>query len=415
MITPQQTLDLTKLHESTAGNTFRLGDQPPVFVRGEGALLFDASGKRFVDLVSGSATTSLGYAHPAHRAAVVEVLETGILHTGTRLPSPFRAQLYDRLTKLFPARLDTVLLANSGAEANEAAMKAAQFATGRHRIVAFEGGYHGRTVGALSVTDGVRIRASFSLLDTVDQVPFARSKAEVATALVSLETTLAQRARQGTPVAAVIIEAVQAVSGLIEPPASFLIGVERLTREAGALLIVDEIWNGIGRTGSWFAFERSGLVPDMVTLGKGLSGGVPLSAVVGPASILKSWSPGMHTSTFQGNPVACAMAVATLETIARDQLLERVRSNIEPVLNAALAKLGTAHGVIATRVVGAQAAIQLKDAEAVAAIQSRGIEHGLLLYGGGKTGECLMLIPPLIIAPSELEAGLSIVLKLLMA
>ena len=168
-----RTLGITRQRESSAANTFRTTDRPPVFTSGDGAWLATANGERWLDLVCGSATTNLGHGHPAHRAAIARALDTGIIHTGTRLPSPFRADLYDRLASILPARLGCFQLVNSGAEAVEAALKAAQFATGRRRLLSFAGGYHGRTLGALSVTHGSRIRDPFTTLDSVvDFLPY---------------------------------------------------------------------------------------------------------------------------------------------------------------------------------------------------------------------------------------------------
>ncbi len=286
MTDPARTLALTQRHETSASNTFRLVDDPPVFIRGEGAFLYTADGEAFLDLVCGSATSSLGHDHPAHRAALLAAIHTGILHTGTRLPSPFRAGLYERLAAILPKQLDTFLLANSGAEAVEAAIKAAQFATGSKALIAFAGGYHGRTLGALSVTDGQRITRPFSRLPEVTRIHFPLSANETEAALTELEAALTTQ-----PVAAVIVEAVQAVSGLREAPQGFLLSVHALCRRHGALLIIDEIWNGLGRCGTMFGFERHNIVPDLVTFGKGLSASLPLSGVAGSGAVLKAWPP----------------------------------------------------------------------------------------------------------------------------
>lgn len=420
-MTPERTLDLTRRHETGASNTFRLDPDPPVFVRGAGAHLFTADGRAFLDLACGSSTTVLGHGHPAQRAAAEAVMATGILHTGTRLPSPFRAELYEELAGRLPAGLDVVHLANAGTEATEIALKAAQFATGRHRFLRFEGGYHGRTIGALSVTSGERIRAPFALLDgRVDVVPYPVRGAgphAVSSALQQLGDRLAAARATGDPVAAVIVEAVQGVAGVREAEDGFLAAAAALAREAGALVIADEIWTGFGRAGRWFAFERAGVVPDLVTLGKALSAGPPLSAVAGPADILKRWPAGMHTSTFQGNPLSCAVAVATLRTLASERLVERADAVIGPALAAGLAPLGDAPGVAGLRVAGAQAAVDLgpDGAARAAAVQRMALREGLLLYGGGPDGQCVMLIPPLVIAEDDLAAACAAVVRLVTA
>lgn len=414
MIDPTDTLRLTRAHESTAANTFRLVPDPPVFVRGDGPWLITADGVRYLDLVCGSATTSLGHAHPAHLAAVQRALGSGILHTGTRLPSPFRAELYDRLQAILPPGLTHIQLVNSGAEAVEAAIKAAQFATGRSRLVAFEGGYHGRTLGALSLTSGPRIRAPFRLLDaTIDILPFPGLDFTAEQALDAAAALFASRAAAGDLPALVLVEAVQAVSGLIPAGTAFLQGLSDLCRKHDIPLALDEIWNGIGRTGHWFGFTPSAITPDLVIMGKALSGGLPLSAVAAGKRFLGNWPAGMHTSTFQGNPLACAMAVATLDTIGNDDLLSHVRTVIAPVLTLALMPLRGKPGVADVCVAGAQAAISFctpdgqPDPARAQALQRAMLGRQTLVYGGGKSGECLMLVPPLNLAGEALSGALA--------
>ena len=394
MLSGEEVLRLTRLHESAAANTFRITDRPPVFVSGSGAVLRTADGTEFLDFVAGSSSAALGYGHPAHQQALAKAARSGIFHTGTRLPSPFRAELYRKLSELLPPGLDCFQLVNSGAEAIEAAIKAAQYATGRHGLISFEGGYHGRTLGALSVTSGQRIRDPFPVRS--DLVRFFPYEID---ALASIGAALAEMKP-----AALIIEAVQGVSGIRMRPRAFFEGLTKLCSEHGVLMIVDEIWNGFGRCGTWFGFEHHGIVPDMVVMGKALSSSLPLSCVAARAEVLKTWPPGMHTSTFQGNPLACAMAGAVIDTIRSDDLLGHVRKVIEPAFSSLADDL---KGIAEARVCGAQMAIDVGDASRCALIQRAGLEHGLLLYGGGVNGECLMLVPPLVITGAQLEEGLS--------
>lgn len=411
----RKTLETTRRRESTAANTFRIVPDPPVFVAGEGAWLVDESGRRFLDLTCGSATTSLGHGHPAHKAAIQRALDTGILHTGTRLPSPFRAELYERLSEILPPHLDSFQLANSGAEAVEAALKAAQYATGRKRIISFEGGYHGRTMGALSATHGARIRDPFSTLDQlVDFLPYPCDEAESDGCLEVLEARLGELKRANELPAVLIIEPVQGVSGVYEAPGRFLRAVQVRCRELGIVFIADEIWSGFGRAGRWFSFDRAGLEPDLVTMGKALSGGLPLAAVAGPARLLQRWPPGMHTSTFQGNPLACAVAVANIDAIREEKLIERVTETIEPIL-------GNLRRFAGARVTGAQAAVPLtRSGEAPTSrlaeqLQRACLDDGLLVYAGGRDGESLMLVPPLVIESSELGVAVDRVIQLLVS
>jgi 4-aminobutyrate aminotransferase len=392
-------------------------------VRGDGPWLFTASGARYLDLVCGSATTSLGHGHPAHLSAIKTALASGILHTGTRLPSPFRAALYDQLQAILPAGLIRIQLLNSGAEAVEAAIKAAQFATGRKRLVAFEGGYHGRTLGALSVTSGERIRAPFGLMETtVDILPYpGTGRVSSGQALAAAEQLFQTRAAASDLPALVIVEAAQAVSGIIGPDPDFLRGLQNLCQRHDVPLALDEIWNGIGRTGQWFGFELAGLAPDLVIMGKAISAGLPLSAVAAGERFLGVWPAGMHTSTFQGNPLACAMATATLETIRTDGLLEHVRSSVALNLTQALSPLAGQHGVAAVRVLGAQVAVAFQDATGqpdaarVTALQRALLDRRILAYGGGRDGDCLMLVPPLNLGADTLSEALAILVALIQA
>ena len=415
----EEILDITRQRESSAANTFRTTDSPPVFTSGQGAWLATTTGERYLDLVCGSATSNLGHGHPAHRAAVVRALDTGIIHTGTRLPSAFRVELYERLASILPARLACFQLVNSGAEAVEAAIKVAQYVTGRQRLLSFAGGYHGRTLGALSVTHGARIREPFSTLDRiVDFLPYpctagsTGSSHDTQACLAALDARLAELADAGDPPAALIVEAVQGVGGVIAPPPAFLAGLQLRCRAHGVLLVADEIWSGFGRCGEWFSFQRSGIEPDLVVMGKALSAGLPLSAVAGPSDILKAWPPGMHTSTFQGNPLSCAMAVATIDTIRTEGLLNRAKNTIEVLLRRRLAPLDELRTVREVRVVGAQAAIELvdedgvPDADRVGRLQRRCLDERLLVYGGGRHGNALILVPPLVIDEADLGSAL---------
>ena len=418
-------LATTRQRESAAANTFRTTNTPPVFTTGEGAWLATADGERYLDLVCGSATSNLGHGHPAHRAAIARALDTGIIHTGTRLPSPFRAALYERLASVLPAALDCFQLVNSGAEAVEAALKVAQYATGRRRFLSFRGGYHGRTLGALSVTHGARIRDPFTTLDSiVDFLPYPSASDPIgpvhdtAACLAALDARLEELAGQGDLPAAVIVEAIQGVGGVIAAPQAFLTGLRHRCRDRGVLLIADEIWSGFGRSGRWFAFEHSGIEPDLVVLGKALSGGLPLSAVAGSPDILKAWPSGMHTSTFQGNPLACAMAVATIEAIRDEGLLDRAAHVIEPLLRRKLAPLAGLRAVHDVRVAGAQAAVEFvredgsPDADRVGRLQRTCLDEHLLVYAGGWHASALILVPPLVVDEADLDVALDRIVAL---
>ncbi|TQM83865.1 acetylornithine aminotransferase [Saccharothrix saharensis] len=277
-------------------------------VRGEGAHVWDADGNRYLDLLTGIAVNALGHAHPAIVAAVTDQIGR-IGHTSNLYINEPALELAERLLDLSGVDGDgRVLFCNSGAEANEAAFKLSR-RTGRTKVVATDGGFHGRTMGALALTGQPGKRAPFEpLVPGVVHVPFGD--------VAALEAAIDDET------AAFVVEPIQGENGVVVPPEGYLQAARRITAEHGALLVLDEVQTGIGRLGTWFAFQQVGVVPDVITLAKGLGGGLPLGAciAVGPAKDL--FEPGQHGTTFGGNPVCCAAALAVLDTIAADGLLE---------------------------------------------------------------------------------------------
>jgi acetylornithine aminotransferase len=280
-------------------------------VRGRGARVWDAAGRQYLDLLAGIAVNALGHAHPAVVNAVTEQIMT-LGHVSNLYVAPSVLELAERLLEVLGMTGEgRVLFCNSGAEANETAFKIAR-RTGRPTIVAASGGFHGRTMGALALTGQPAKRAPFEpMTPGVVHVPYGDAAAMAAA--VDANT------------AAVIVEPIQGEAGIVVPPPNYLAALRRITASAGALLILDEVQTGIARTGEWFAHQRSGITPDVVTVAKGLGGGLPIGAciAVGPAATLLS--PGQHGTTFGGNPVCCAAALAVLRTIADDDLIGHVR------------------------------------------------------------------------------------------
>ncbi len=419
----ERSIAWTRQHESTALNTFSLGDEPPLFVRGEGPFLFTEAGERFVDLIAGSAVTSLGHGLPAHREAIARATERGIYHTGTRLAHAERAALYHDLASVLPAALTRYHLVSVGTEAVETAIKAAQYHTRRPRIFAFEGGYHGRTVGALSITHAEHLHRIFSTLkDVVTFIPYPyRFRAgaalvdqeELATfCLETLEQRLADAKAANDLPSSIILEAIQGTSGAIKPPAGFLSEVRSLADRYDVLLIVDEIWTGFGRTGKWFAFQHDDVLPDLVCLSKGLTAGLPLAGVAGRDDILGAWPAGIHTSTFQGNPIACAMARATIAEMKVNRWVEHAAGPIEQSFAAKLTPLRDRSSIRDLRWIGAAAAIEFAgadgapDPETRRAIQEACFERKILVYGGGRQANTIMLLPPINIDVAVLDETL---------
>lgn len=277
-------------------------------VRGEGAWVFDADGRRYLDLLGGIAVNALGHAHPAVVAAVTE--QIGQLgHTSNLYINPVTVELAEALLDVSGfAGNGRVMFCNSGAEALEAAFKITRL-TGSGKVVAAEGAFHGRTMGALALTGQPGKRAPFEpLTPGVTHVPFGDVNA--LEAAVDNET------------AAVFLEPVLGEGGVVPAPDGYLAAAREITSKHGALLVVDEVQTGIGRLGTWFGFQQAGITPDLITLAKGLGGGLPLGAVIGVGAAGDLFGPGQHGTTFGGNPVCCAAGLAVLRTVAADRLPE---------------------------------------------------------------------------------------------
>lgn len=277
-------------------------------VRGEGATVFDADGAAYLDLVGGIAVNALGHAHPAVVRAVSEQVGT-LGHTSNLYINPVGVELAETLLDI-AGLSGKVLFCNSGAEAVEAAIKLTRL-TGKSKIVACDGGFHGRTMGALAVTGQPAKREPFEpLLPGVTHVPFGD--------IAALESAV------DGDTAAVFVEPVLGEGGVVPAPDGYLRAARDITTAAGALLVLDEVQSGIGRLGSWFAFQQAGITPDVVTLAKGLGGGLPLGAVIGVGQAGELLRPGQHGTTFGGNPIACAAGLAVIATIREQGLLDRV-------------------------------------------------------------------------------------------
>jgi acetylornithine aminotransferase len=300
--------DLTRRWQGALMNNYGTPRLP--LVRGEGARLWDADGREYLDFVGGIAVNALGHAHPAVVDAVSRQIAS-LGHVSNLFVAEPPVALAERLLELF-GREGRVYFCNSGAEANEGAFKIGRL-TGRRHMVATEGGFHGRTMGALALTGQPGKQEPFRPLPgDVTHVPYG--DAQALAAAVTDETAL------------VIIEPIQGENGVVVPPAGYLKAARAITANAGALLVLDEVQTGVGRTGHWFAYQaHEGVLPDVVTLAKGLGGGLPLGATVAFGRAAELLRPGQHGTTFGGNPVACAAGLAVLDTIAGEGLLENVK------------------------------------------------------------------------------------------
>ncbi|GGV67976.1 MULTISPECIES: acetylornithine transaminase [Streptomyces] len=300
--------DLTARWQGALMNTYGTPRLP--LVRGEGARLWDADGKEYLDFVGGIAVNALGHAHPAVVEAVTRQISR-LGHVSNLFVAEPPVALAERLLQLF-GRDGRVFFCNSGAEANEGAFKIGRL-TGRRHMVATRGGFHGRTMGALALTGQPGKQEPFlPLPGEITHVPYG--DAQALAAAVTEETAL------------VIIEPIQGENGVVPPPPGYLKAARAITAATGALLVLDEVQTGVGRTGHWFAYQaHEGVLPDVVTLAKGLGGGLPLGATVAFGRAAGLMRPGQHGTTFGGNPVACAAGLAVLDTIEAEGLLDNVK------------------------------------------------------------------------------------------
>ncbi|MFJ9390213.1 acetylornithine transaminase [Nocardioides sp. NPDC101246] len=365
-------------------NTF--GAPKLVLTRGEGAHVWDENGKEYVDLLAGIAVNALGHAHPALVSAVTSQMSS-LGHVSNFFTSQPQVELAEALLARVPGgETGKVFFTNSGTEANEAGFKLTR-RTGRTHIVAAQGAFHGRSMGALALTAKEAYRAPFEPLPgEVTFVPYG--DAEALAAAVTDET------------AAIILEPIQGEAGVIVPPADYLASARAVADEHGALLWLDEVQSGLGRTGRWFAHETAGVTADIVTLAKGLGGGFPIGACIGLGRAATLFEPGNHGTTFGGNPVACAAGLAVIETIESDGLLEHVT-----VLGQKL-RDGLAADPRVARVDGEGLFIGVVlaglDSGAVAAAA---LEAGFILNNA--TPERIRIVPPLVLTEDDAEALLA--------
>ncbi|PPH47801.1 acetylornithine transaminase [Rathayibacter sp. AY1C9] len=359
---------------------------PPLAVleRGEGCRVWDVDGREYLDFLGGIAVNSLGHAHPVFVEAVTR--QAGALaHVSNYFATAPQIELAETLRRLTGAgETGRVYFANSGTEANEAAFKLARLnaAGGRHRVLALQNAFHGRTMGALALTGKAAMRAPFE--------PMPGGVEHLEASIESLEAALDES------VAALIVEPIQGEAGVIPLPGGYLERARELTREHGALLIVDEIQTGVGRTGRWFAYQEAGILPDAVTLAKGLGGGFPVGALVtfGEASDLLQ--KGHHGSTFGGNPLATAVAGAVLAEIERADLLGNARERGAQIVDALTALdspliggvrgAGLLLGIALTRPVAAELAAACLDA-------------GLIVNAANDSS--IRLAPPLVVTAAD--------------
>jgi 4-aminobutyrate aminotransferase len=384
---------------------------PLVAESGSGMVVTDVDGNRFLDFAAGIAVCSTGHSHPKVVAAIHEQADRLIHIAATDFYEPRYTELMERLAAIAPFREKArVFLTNSGTEAVEGAIKLARYHTHRSGIIAFEGGFHGRTMGALSLTNSkIKQRAGFGpLIPMVHHAPFPRIRAwressggDGSAELAHLHNTIFARQISPADVAAIVVEPIQGEGGYFPAPKAFMEGLREICDEHGILLVADEIQSGMGRTGAWWAIEHTGVEPDILTTAKGIASGMPIGAFIARDSVW-TWPPGAHGSTFAGNPVCAAAALATLEVIESEGLANataigaRLRSGLESVAD------GT-DAIRDIRGVGLMLGVEFNTHEAAEAVQEAAFRRGLLTLECGESS--LRFSPPLIVDEESVDTA----------
>jgi 4-aminobutyrate aminotransferase len=372
---------------------------PLVPARASGCVIEDVDGNRFLDLNAGIAVTATGHCHP-HVVAAIERQTRSLIHyCSSDWYVPAYTDLCERLAALAPMTAPArVFLANSGTEAVEAAIKLARHATGRPNLIAFHGAFHGRSLGSLSLTASkARYRGGFGpLLPGVFHAPYGEPGA--------IEATLFKHLTRPEDVAAIFVEPIQGEGGYVMPPPGWLAELRALCDAHGILLVVDEVQTGIGRTGRMWAVEHEGVEPDVLLAGKGLASGLPLSAMIARSDAMH-WEPGMHGSTFGGNPVACAAALATLDLVEGD-LVQRA-ADMGMFLTTRLGELRDGHGLIrALRGRGLMVGVELVDRERAVRLEQEAFRRGLVMLTAGET--VVRLSPALVVTREQIDIAIDI-------
>ena len=401
------------------------GRDPIVWAEARGANVVDVDGNRYVDLSAGFAVAAVGHRHPRVVAAV-QAQAGRLMHAmGDLFPSREKIELGERLAARSPGALQHSILGANGSDAIEAAIKTALVATGRSRVLAFSGGYHGMSLGALGVSgyrDAFRQPfASFAGRQEL-RLPYANPDGCVFACetcdrrcLRSTAQLLASEVSGAEDIAAIVVEPIQARGGDIVPPAGWLAELQAVAHAAGALLIVDEIYTGFGRTGDWFACEREGVVPDLLVLGKALGGGLPISACIGTPAVMDAWGESageaIHTMTFLGNPMSAAAGLAVLDVLEEERLVERAAAEGMWLAERLGAVAASSSHVRAVRGRGMMWGLALQRADGsvwagggVDAMHGL-LEHGFIVSPGGPSGDVISLSPPLVTTREQLAAG----------
>ena len=405
-----------RLSRVESRNVTFLESLPPFWTHAAGAAVQDASGRTYLDFSGAFGVALAGHRHGLIVDRIREQAGRLIHGMGDIHPPAIKVEFLEALTALLPWPSSRTILGLSGSDAVEAALKTAHLATGRPGVIAFEGSYHGLTLGALAATGRAHFRRPFTarLADHVRFVPFPSSPNEAEMVLAQVSELLAGKAP--VPVGAVIVEPIQGRAGVRIPPDGFLAELAGRTREGGALLVADEIFTGMGRTGSLLACDHDGVVPDLICLGKALGGGMPLSACCAPREVMDAWPPStgeaIHTSTFLGHPLSCAGGLAFLTVLEAHDLAGCARRLGDYALGYLKAELDGCRRVVDARGRGLMLGVELRQRGGGAApgaeAAARALEEGLIVLPAGAAGQVVELTPPATLTRREMERGLQI-------
>ena len=360
-------------------------------MKGKGIVVTDADGKQYLDFLGGIATSILGHAHPAIVKAVTKQIST-LSHVSNFYAHPNAIELAEKLTSMTGDKNAKVFFCQSGAEANEAALKLSR-RTGKVRVVAAQGAFHGRTMGALSLTGQPSKREPFlPLIKGVKHVPYGDIEA--------------MRKAVTKKTAMVIIEPIMGEAGVIVPPADYLQQLRQICDDKGSLLVIDAVQTGMGRTGDWFGYEYSGITPDVITLAKGLGGGLPLGAMIALGKAAELFQPGDHGSTFGGNPVTTSAGLAAINFIESKKILKKVETQGSYLIQ----ELAMIQGVKEVRGAGLLIGIELESLKA-ADIATAMREAGVLVNAANET--TIRIAPALVVSDAQMNKFISIFKKVM--
>ncbi|HEY9789129.1 MAG TPA: aminotransferase class III-fold pyridoxal phosphate-dependent enzyme [Candidatus Obscuribacterales bacterium] len=393
--------------------------------KAKGSWIYDMNGDAYLDFATGIAVNSVGHCHPK----VVEAVQkqaAELMHTSVTVHHKRYIELAKKLAELSPGKLDSVFLANSGAEAVEGAIKMARYVTGRPAIINFKGSFHGRTLMTTALTTSkLYYREKYEPLpSSIFTVPypyvyrsnFRKDPEGLVDECIQQFDVLFNQFVHPEQVSAILVEPIQGEGGYVVPPVSFLKRLRQIADRHGIMLIVDEVQTGFGRTGKMFACEHAGVEPDIMLMAKAIAGGMPLSAFVTRKEISAKWPPGRHGSTFGGNPVSCAAALATIDVIESEHLIDRAAKLGKSMLER-LSKLTSHKNVGEVRGLGLMIAIELEDENGAPShdlaekVANFCLDNKLIVLTCGTHGHVLRLIPPLNMSDEEADKGMTIIEK----